>query len=430
MLNKRRQSIVGSTFGRTQSPNTGFSQFGGRGSSSRDGPSPRSSSTNLQDSSNLHLSPLPESPISPNSIQNNGSLAPGNTNGTQMPERVFGSANPYGHSPDLSDVKPPPGPPPSHFKNAQSNAETEKDSEGFTVPPAASDPISQAEQDAANEAREQQFKLAIQSEPIKEEDGDAQAALSNVANTLRGNSSLATPNRKAGTVRGRRDVRNTVYVPAGSGFDIMNPNTHGVIPPSPNLPIGVGTQHTLPIGVGIGTPQASDLSHFSDAQSIRSTRSTGANGIVKHPDMHRPGLNASIVEVLASTFENGQVTSSNVMGDIAFVFNPELSATTPPGKHKSTMCQRNISNIIDAATETTIRFRNFPALESIGPNHAFVKEISRGDYVLTLEALMKPTAVSSFKYRVHVDNDNMASLQPLLVQSAWKTIGKPTLTYA
>ena len=39
--------------------------------------------------------------------------------------------------------------------------------------------------DLPRESDQSQFKLNIKNEPIQEEDGDAQAALSNVANTLR-----------------------------------------------------------------------------------------------------------------------------------------------------------------------------------------------------------------------------------------------------
>lgn len=294
----------------------GFAQFGNRGNGSRDGPSPRSSSTNLQGPSNQHLSTLPESPTSPNSsTQNPGISASGKTNGTQMTENRFGSANPYGNLPDLTDVQPPPGPPPGYgSRNVQPEAEAQKDSEGYTVRPTTSYPISQAEQDAADEVRDQHIKLAIQEQPIKEEDDDAQAALSNVANTLRETSTLTPPNR-AMTVRGRRDVRKSVYIaPGATNTDALNSSAHGAIPPSPSL------------SGGVGTPQPSDLSHISDARSIRSTRSAVAMPVFKHPDMNRPGLNASIVEMATNTFENGQHTGCVVRGEVAFAFHPDLAA--------------------------------------------------------------------------------------------------------
>ena len=45
--------------------------------------------------------------------------------------------------------------------------------------------MARAQQEAAAESDSAHFKLDIRSEPIREEDGAAQTALSNVANTLR-----------------------------------------------------------------------------------------------------------------------------------------------------------------------------------------------------------------------------------------------------
>lgn len=108
----------------------------------------------------------------------------------------------------MQEVLSPPGPPPSH----QKAEEPTKDAEDFTIPVATNDPIAQAQKEAAAEEADQFFKLNIQKEPIAEEDQDAKrAALSNVANVL---TTMAIPSRKSGTIRGRRDVRNTVYMPA------------------------------------------------------------------------------------------------------------------------------------------------------------------------------------------------------------------------
>jgi F-BAR domain only protein len=205
---------------------------------------------------------------------------------------------------DLSDVKPPPGPPPSHQKDKVMPS-AERDSEGFTVPTASNDPISLAQQEAAaNEADQPQFKVDIKKEPIREEDADTQAALSNVANTLR-SSTLTTPSRKTGTVRGRRDVRNTIYVPAP---EVSENN----LPPSP--------------GQSVGSPRPPALAtlssehSISDTQSIRSARSLTGGAVVKHPDMHQPGLNASIVETVSAFFENGEIKACAVIGEVAFAY--------------------------------------------------------------------------------------------------------------
>lgn len=334
MLGRRRQSVHGS-FVRAPSPPKGFNSPFGRAPGSRDGrptPSPRGSSTNLRDtpSRDNRLSSLVESPTSPtdrtNTSQSERHKSKDATNGEftgfragsllnpeVIPPRSSASDNVNGTTSrdiDLSDVKPPPGPPPSHLKDNVVRS-TERDSEGFTLPTASNDPISQAQQEAVNETDQPQFKLDIKNEPIREEDAaDAQAALSNVANTLR-SATLTTPSRKGGTVRGRRDVRNTIYVPApeASENDMF---------PSPGQNLGSNRATAL---ATLNTEHS-----ISDTQSIRSARSLTGSLVVKHPDMHQPGLNSSIVETVSAVFENGEIRTGAVIGEIAFAYGHSESA--------------------------------------------------------------------------------------------------------
>jgi len=221
--------------------------------------------------------------------------------------------------PDLSDVQPPPGPPPSQLK-----AEPETDADGFTVPQAMNDPISQAEQDAAQEGEQPQFKLDIRNEPILEQDADAQAALSNVANTLR--SAQLTPNRKVGTTRGRRDVRNTIYVPPPNSLEV---NSLDPMPASPSIATGRAAalaalstgEHAIPSG--------------SDTTSIRSGHSLTNHTTVKHPEMHQPGLNASIIEEFTATFENIDVKTASIRGSVAFAYNGDGSSSSSSKFHRA-----------------------------------------------------------------------------------------------
>jgi len=222
-------------------------------------------------------------------------------------------------SPDLSDVQPPPGPPPSHLKS-----EVERDSEGFNLPGAMNDPISQAQAEA-QEGDQPQFKLDIRKEPIPEQDADAAAALSAVTNTLR--SAAVTPGRKIGTVRGRRDVRNTIYAPSGS-LDMGIPDHP--MPPSPGL-ANIRAATLASLGSHQIAPPASDTT------SIRSGHSLSNNVVAKHADMHNSGLNASIIETMSATFESGVITSAKINGEIALVYNnPELTEVPSTGMLGST----------------------------------------------------------------------------------------------
>lgn len=191
------------------------------------------------------------------------------------------------------------------------------------MPAVASDPISLAQQEAANAVDENdqpQFKLDIKNEPIREEDADAQAALSSVANTLR-SSTLATPSRRAGTVRGRREVRHTIFVPTPT--DISEVKTENTAPLSPEQSFGSAR-----------SPALAHLEHStSDTQSIRSQRSLTGIPIIKHPDLHQPGLNLSIVETVSASLVNGEIKSGAVIGEIALAYgHSDLTPLSSFGK--------------------------------------------------------------------------------------------------
>lgn len=353
MLGRRRQSVHGS-YGRAPSPTKdSYSPFGNAPGSreGRPGPSPRASSTNLRESSSRgdnRLSVLPEAPASPpkptaptlSRDAMNGEFTgfkPGSLlNPDTIPSMSPTSENVNGHASraftDLSDVQPPPGPPPSHLKNNAAPV-AERDSEGYTVPSAVHDPISMAQLEAASESDQPQFKLDIKNEPIREEDADAQAALSNVANTLR-SSTLTTPSRKAGTLRGRRDVRNTMYIPA------------------PEISESRSLENNTPFTpeASFGSSRSAALAHLehstSDTQSIRSGRSLASNPMIKHPDMHQPGLNSSIVETVSVFFENGEIKTGAVIGEVAFVYGHVDSAPLSSSGRKSclkTFCARRLT---------------------------------------------------------------------------------------
>ena len=313
MLGRRRQSIHGG-FGQL-SPQKSSGPFSRNIGSShgRPGISPRPSFNNLAETSS-RLTSLAESPSSPKSHKDtSGKDHHAGTNGVTAGEGSSDTATAKPSSEavngDVSDVPPPPGPPPAQAEEA---SDSTKDAEGFTIPPAANDPISQAQREAAAEEGDQLLKLNIQSAPVEREDPDAQkAAMSNVANTL---TQMAAPNRKSGTVRGRRDVRNTIYVPSPAVAENASESTP--FPPSPALPAVA----SKPTAVAALASEAS-IAATSDSQSVRSGTSLGGLPHVKHPEMLGPGLNSSIIETVSATFEEGVVKSAKISGEIAFSYN-------------------------------------------------------------------------------------------------------------
>jgi hypothetical protein len=336
------------------------------------------------------------------------------TNGTgeaseRAPSRAGGGVN--GIDADASDVRAPAGPPP-----AQQPQLERKDSEGFTVPPPANDPISQAQREAAETETEQPFKLNIADTPIAEEDPEAsQAAISNVASTL---GKMSTPGRKMGTIRGRRDVRNTIYVPSPSTMptgnsELTNDNPFPASPP-------LQAQVTGGSAVAALASQAS-IAATSDTQSIRSANSLGGLANFKHPEMRDEGLNSSIIETISATFEDGVVKSAKINGEIAFSYHAESGA---PGTLHG--CTKSPSTDRDPERET-IRINNFANLEAIGPNRIFVHNVAQerpDEFTLDLSHLGKTSA--AFTYRVHAteeDSTLLAEHAPLLLHPVWKPQG-------
>ncbi|KAM5345082.1 hypothetical protein ACJ41O_010944 [Fusarium nematophilum] len=423
MFGGRRRQSMHAGFGQL-SPGKGGPSFGrlGTSHSAHDrGVSPRGSSTNLQE--HHRLSSLAESPDAPKPA-NTESQPPKpepttheNTNGVSHNEGLIDSPIPHttagtvngNHEPDLSDVQPPPGPPPSHKQESQPPAPapittTTKDSEGFSVPPPMNDPISEAQREAQKEAGEdpdQFFKLNIQQTPVEEEDPEAKkAALSSVANSLK----MGPATRRTGTIRGRRDVRHTVYVPPPpnlpeSGTD----SSFGGLPVSPSLPASLSKSSAV-----AALASEASIAATSDTQSVRSGNSLGSLAHPKHPDMTGPGLNSSIIESVSAVFEDGTIKSTSITGEVAFVNHPSDSG--------------------DAKSYETIRINNFAALERIGPNRIFVQNSSpehHDQFSLDVSHLAK--TATAFSYRVFAEDSGTPSLgqhAPLLLKLAWKPQGE------
>lgn len=290
--------------------------------------------------------------------------------------------------------------------------------QGYDVAPNAVSDINRAQQEAAatesvlniflmiakadrscREGDPSQFKLNIQDAPIKDGDDMAQqSAYSTVANTLR---SQAAPVARRGTTRGRRDVRNTIFVPSGQ--------------PIEGLGFGAAPGSSPPANIMGTPPLPAEVNRGSDAQSVRSAHSVSstANTAISHPQMHQPGLNASIVETVSATFVQGQVTKEVVIGEMALQHNPPENAASPASE--------------------SIRLENFPVLEKVAPNPTFItaKPSTSGEYSVNVGHATRPTV--AFKYQVHLDEGTLGSHSPLIFTPSWKIEASQAsviLTYA
>lgn len=174
-----------------------------------------------------------------------------------------------------------------------------------------------------------------------------------------------------------------------------------VLPPQPTSP-------------AIKPPHRSLLSEdhaTSDTQSIRSGRSLSSSGstTIKHPDLHDPGLSASLVETVSAWFEQGNVTKAMAIGQVALAFHPIDITAGPLG------------------TES-IRLENFAVLEKVAPNPAFIEQAGEvpGTYTVDLSKISKTSV--AFHYQLHIEDSNIASLAPVILSPAWKS--EPTQTSA
>jgi len=144
----------------------------------------------------------------------------------------------------------------------------------------------------------------------------------------------------------------------------------------------------------------------ADTQSIRSSHSLSSQGpsAVKHPEMHLPGLNASIIETVSAWFSNGQVTGATVIGEVGLAYNG--------------------SN--DHPKTEVIRLENFPVLEKVAPNPSFIEQVptKSGEYTVDLSHIARTSL--AFKYQVHLEDASLVTHVPVILTPVWKV--EPTQT--
>lgn len=436
MLGRRRQSIHGG-FGQLGPPKALGAFTRGLGSSHGQTLSPGGSSHNLAESHPHRLSSMAERPSTSDERvkrDNINDFLHGGTNGFNSGDGQAESSQPRPTSHNLTNgtaeniFDAAPSAPPASTQQSQPQEEPAKDAEGYTIPQYSHDPIAEAQKEAAAEEPDHLFKLNIQNEPIAEEDQDAkQAALSNVAHTL---TAMGLPNRKAGTVRGRRDVRHTMYIPAMPVPD----HPENPFPSSPSLPATASSiiRSTPPITLG---SEPSRASHASDNQSIRSGTSYGAGsaygGIahLKHQDIHGPdfgpGLHSSIIETVSALFQDGEAKSVKVTGEIALSYKSDPH-NLQTGMYYVTRHESCPVWLTVTADNQIIRLNNFARLESIGPNRLFVTSDDTSPDEFTINTSHLTTiSTPAFTYRVHAENDTalVSSHCPISINPVWKPQG-------
>lgn len=276
------------------------------------------------------------------------------------------------------------------------------------------DPFAQAQVESPTSAEDTARNFEIKDQPIPEDAGAAQAAMNDMANQLRMQAQSSGMNRVQGSVRGRRDVRNTVFVPNNS-HELPTASATPTLDPS--TPASAGTYNTAattartdspemmtPVKRSLGTGTIpEDGSHMGDTHSIHSAHS--AVGMVHHQDMTTPGLNASIVETVNTWFSDTGVIRSTVVGEVALAYNRSGSPLD----------------------RELVRLQNYQQLEKCAQNPTFVTPLTSedsqpGTYDVALSSISRSTPTVAFKYQLHISESNLSAYSPLLITQAWQIV--------
>ncbi|KKK13467.1 hypothetical protein ARAM_002306 [Aspergillus rambellii] len=282
-----------------------------------------------------------------------------------------------------------------------STHEPHVDSEGYSERPQTIDEITQAQRDAAG-LEEPSINLTIRDQPIFEDENQAKQAMDDMANQLRMQAQqVGGMRRNTGTIRGRRDVRNTVFIP--------NIPTQGNEIPGLTMPHDSfqATSPTFAAKHATSPSSATDEHTLSDATSIRSSHTLHSiSGPVSHPELHEPGLNASIIETVNAWFTEGTVTKSFVVGELALAYNGT-----------SELPKESIR----------VRLDNFQVLEKVAANPHFVTEFKdqnqsedkSGEYDVVISSLARPSPSVAFKYQLHINPEDTSAFCPVIFKPAW-----------
>ena len=147
---------------------------------------------------------------------------------------------------------------------------------------------------------------------------------------------------------------------------------------------------------------------MSDTTSIRSSHTQRSlSGFAPHPELHEPGLNASIIETVNMWFSDGSAPKSLVVGELALAYIP--------------------SSLKTLSRKVRVRLDNFEVLEKVACNPYFVAEASapedkdekKGEYTVQLPNISRSTPSVAFKYQVHADQASASLYCPVVFKPAW-----------
>lgn len=372
-----------------------------------------------------------------------------------------------GHLGDVALLQEPLQPSaPQSIQPESREFEPPRDAEGYTLPPPHIDAISQAERDAADENASPAYNVNIRQAPIAEEGSDD--ALASMANTLKMQAPPPT-SRRQGTIRGRRDVRASVYAPAGTPEPVIEESALS----SPNMAPPASTTRELdsafspsPVTQAVAPPPITTQSHSSRPLSPFSATSPGAAATSptspgfssfnasRNGDQSFSPYHGSAAATAAAIFRPGSSIGQGIEHDAHSIRSGRsLSSTTSQGASKhpdlnSTglnssvietvsawfehgLCTRsvvigevalayNAADFNSPFGQETIRLEGFERLEKVAPNPAFISDsAAKGEYSVNLSHIQKTNV--AFKYQLAPSaGASPGEHAPLLMNTAWK----------
>lgn len=212
--------------------------------------------------------------------------------------------------------------------------------------------------------------LALAPAPITESEADRTAALAKMQSTLQSGQGP----KRASTMRGRRDVRNTMF---GALDRVDDEASLGEVVRKERQAAGEDLIAS-PISVSANPFEAS---------------TPGA------------GLRASFVESISAVIKAGSVQRAMITGEVSLTLNDATSLASQPPLH--------------------IRLDAFEQLDKVAPNPRYLAQYPNtpGEYLLDLGALAHASSGKGptlFKYQVHISEARAAEYTPLEITPQWK----------
>ena len=254
------------------------------------------------------------------------------------------------------------------------------------------------------------LNLALATAPIQEDEADRQAAMEKMQQTLT-MSPPTTATRRQTLGRGRRDVRNTVFAPAGEDGSLgygglaLGTLTLGSPGASTQTPTMNGAPPTKPFGLDRQTSQSSIGSNNPFDSPNLMTAGPSAAALTTNS---KSGLRGAVTETVNVVMRDGVVKRLQINGEVY-------------------LSLRSLESRQPSHGPIHVRLGKFEALEKIAPNPSFVAQVpdKAGEYILNSEALASASSSApakgtlAFKYQVFITPGQENDWLPFTLEPAF-----------